>query len=376
VCLPAAKITARVLNQRLRLGHRSGPGCRLGSRGGPAVGRMPQLMPRAISRSRRSCAAAGLFLRWRRRLRLQDRFRPLVLALLALVVAAQPPAAGAVLKGRSGDGVAGASALPDESVQDAIVEQRVAVGRLRAAPGAEGVVQAAIRGLAMRSTALAEEAGARQVGLARAGGALPIEAEFERLASTPALARIRAAPRDRQASRAWNRSVPVLASLHDADMRASPPVHSMLDAGRMAAPVARVAAARVYRPDAPIMPLPGEIVRAFERTGGLRRPGLVIAAAPGQAVAAPDGGRVVFADAFKSYGLLLIIEHGREYHTLLWGFSRIDVAYGEEVRAGQVVGAMAADATGTPELHVELRRNGRPVNPMPWLAASTSRIRG
>jgi murein hydrolase activator len=276
-----------------------------------------------------------------------------------------------------------AARLPSGSIQHAITEhqhaiteQRRSVVRLRAAPGTEDVVQAAIRGLAIRSTALAEEAGARQAGLARAGGALSIGAELERLASTPAVARIRAAPRDRQPSRAWNRSVPVFASAHPADRRTSPLVHSMLDAGRMAASVARVAAARVFRPETPVMPLPGEIIRAFERTGRVRKPGLVIAAIPGQAVAAPDDGRIVFAGPFKSYGLLLIIEHGREYHTLLWGFSRIDVAYGEEVRTGQVVGAIGIDAKGTPQLHVELRRNGRPVNPMPWLAASTSRIRG
>jgi septal ring factor EnvC (AmiA/AmiB activator) len=72
----------------------------------------------------------------------------------------------------------------------------------------------------------------------------------------------------------------------------------------------------------------------------------------------------------------LIIEHQREYHTLLWGFSKLDVAKGDRVRTGQVVGVMADDAARTPALHVELRHNGRPVNPLPWLAASSNKVRG
>lgn len=139
----------------------------------------------------------------------------------------------------------------------------------------------------------------------------------------------------------------------------------------------RVPPARLRRSEAPIMPVPGEVVNPFSDQGGAStKPGITIAAAPGQAVAAPEDGRVVFAGAFRSYGQLLIIEHQREYHTLLWGFSELDVAKGDQVRTGQIVGVMAIDAEAVPELHVELRRNGRPVNPLPWLAANTNKVRG
>lgn len=99
---------------------------------------------------------------------------------------------------------------------------------------------------------------------------------------------------------------------------------------------------------------------------------LKIVAAPGQAVAAPVAGRVVFANRFKSYGLLLIIEHEREYHTLLWGFARLDVRVGDRLQMGQIVGIMDAGADEAPVLHVERRHNGQPVN----LAASSSRVQG
>ena len=150
----------------------------------------------------------------------------------------------------------------------------------------------------------------------------------------------------------------------------------LLQPGPLADGDLRVAPARLQSPRA-IMPIPGEVANLFSGLGGNDlNPGLSIVAAPGRAVAAPEDGRIVFAGPFKSYGLLLIIEHQREYHTLLWGFSRLDVAVGDPVRSGQIIGVMAADAERPAELHVELRRNGRPVNPLPWLAASSNKVRG
>jgi murein hydrolase activator len=101
-------------------------------------------------------------------------------------------------------------------------------------------------------------------------------------------------------------------------------------------------------------------------------PEITIPATPGQGVVAPVDGRVVFADRFKSYGLLLIIEHEREYHTLFWGFAWLDVRLGDYVLAGQVLGIMGARGDDPPVLHVERRRNGRPIE----LAASSSGIQG
>ncbi len=101
---------------------------------------------------------------------------------------------------------------------------------------------------------------------------------------------------------------------------------------------------------------------------------VAIPAAAHQRVAAPADGKVVFAGTFRSYGLLLIIEHDSEYHTLLWGFATLNVAAGEQVHGGQIVGMV--DAKAAPKLFVELRRNGRPVSPQAWLAASSSGIKG
>jgi septal ring factor EnvC (AmiA/AmiB activator) len=103
-------------------------------------------------------------------------------------------------------------------------------------------------------------------------------------------------------------------------------------------------------------------------------PAIEIAAKPRQRVAAPEDGVVVFANRFRSYGLLLIIEHDSEYHTLLWGFSSLDIELGDHIQAGQIVGT--AGTGQSPKLHVELRRNGEPVSPELWLAASNSGVKG
>jgi murein hydrolase activator len=135
-------------------------------------------------------------------------------------------------------------------------------------------------------------------------------------------------------------------------------------------PGIRAARARIHRGSPPILPVPDQLPDGrLVAHGG---PEWIIPAAPGQEVAAPVDGKVVFAGRFKSYGLLLILEHEREYHTLLWGFARLDVQLGEQVQVGQVVGIMDERGNDPPVLHVERRRNGRPVN----LAASNNGIQG
>ena len=128
--------------------------------------------------------------------------------------------------------------------------------------------------------------------------------------------------------------------------------------------------ARRPRPTPPLLPmLDGADDWALVAHAG---PELTIATAPGQAVAAPVEARVAFAGRFKSYGLLLILEHEGEYHTLLWGFARLDVHHGDQVEIGQIVGIMDARGGDPPVLHVERRRNGRPID----IAASSNGIQG
>ena len=102
---------------------------------------------------------------------------------------------------------------------------------------------------------------------------------------------------------------------------------------------------------------------------GLRAKGITINARAGAQVVAPFDGIVAFAGLFRGYGQLLIIEHSEGYHTLLAGMGRIDIAVGQRVLAGEPVGLMNESASSS--LYVELRRDGQPINPLPWLAERT-----
>jgi len=93
-------------------------------------------------------------------------------------------------------------------------------------------------------------------------------------------------------------------------------------------------------------------------------------------VVAPFDGKVVFAGPFRTFGQILIIEHRGGYHTLLAGMAQIDAVVGQWLLAGEPLGAMDTRRNENPVLYVELRRNGQPVNPLPWIAATDQKVRG
>jgi septal ring factor EnvC (AmiA/AmiB activator) len=122
-------------------------------------------------------------------------------------------------------------------------------------------------------------------------------------------------------------------------------------------------------------PVAGTIVRAWgDATDAGPATGISYRAPPAARVVAACSGRVAFAASFRSYGLLLIVDCGGGYHAVLAGFDRLDVKVGQTVSAGEPVGVMPGWEPGAagsrPALYVELRRDGQPVNPAPWLRAS------
>lgn len=127
------------------------------------------------------------------------------------------------------------------------------------------------------------------------------------------------------------------------------------------------------------MPFParGSVTVKFGQTTELGSPsrGITIATRANAQVVAPYEGQVVFSGPFRGYGLLLIIEHGEGYHTLLAGMARIDATVGQHLLPGEPVGVMG-QSESKPLLYVELRRNGQPVNPLPWLTAHKTKVTG
>ncbi|MHA1600349.1 MAG: peptidoglycan DD-metalloendopeptidase family protein [Alphaproteobacteria bacterium] len=127
-----------------------------------------------------------------------------------------------------------------------------------------------------------------------------------------------------------------------------------------------------------VMPARGSIIVRYgqNRGGNGAAKGITIAARGNAQVVAPFDGKVVYAGNFRRYGQILIIEHGGRYHTLLAGLDRIDAVVGQWLLAGEPVGILGAPGSGAPELYLELRRAGQPINPLPWLATIDDKVQG
>jgi septal ring factor EnvC (AmiA/AmiB activator) len=127
------------------------------------------------------------------------------------------------------------------------------------------------------------------------------------------------------------------------------------------------------------MPVRGRVVRLYGQESpapGSTDKGISIQARADAQVVAPYDGKIVYAGPFRGYGLILIIDHGGRYHTILAGFDRIDAVVGQWVLAGEPVARMGETAGNNPELYFELRRTGQAINPLPWLATTDDKVRG
>ena len=123
-------------------------------------------------------------------------------------------------------------------------------------------------------------------------------------------------------------------------------------------------------PGAILLPVSGAILRGEAGPATTASQRLSLRTIPAATVVAPFDGQVVYAGPFRADGVILIIRHGDRYHSLLAGPGRAEISAGEWVLAGEPVGVMpdAAEQGSGGVLYFELRRDGRPVDPQPWLA--------
>lgn len=120
---------------------------------------------------------------------------------------------------------------------------------------------------------------------------------------------------------------------------------------------------RLRRPHA------GDVNVAFGQsiaTGRLSE-GWLLGAAAGDEVRAVAAGRVAFADWLKGFGLLLILDHGDGYMSLYAQNESLLKDVGDWVAAGDVLSTVGASGgAAQPGLYIELRHQGRPLDPTPW----------
>lgn len=108
--------------------------------------------------------------------------------------------------------------------------------------------------------------------------------------------------------------------------------------------------------------------------GGRRQhKGVDLAAPVGTPIHAAADGTVERADWYSSYGLYVALEHGGDIETRYGHMSRLNVAAGQRVRKGDIIGYVGTTGRSTgPHLHYEVRIAGEAVNPVPYLQSGAA----
>lgn len=141
-------------------------------------------------------------------------------------------------------------------------------------------------------------------------------------------------------------------------------------AATAAAPVAPAAAA--VTPSAPVAdgsmklawPATGQMVGKFDDKANK---GIDIAGKKGDSVLAADDGRVIHVGPLRGYGNLVIIKHNETFLTAYGHNDKVLVTEQSTVRKGQKIAEMGNSDTDRVKLHFEVRKNGKPVDPMRYL---------
>ena len=114
-------------------------------------------------------------------------------------------------------------------------------------------------------------------------------------------------------------------------------------------------------------PVKGTVMRGFSPAEG-RNKGIDIKGKVGQPVSSAADGTVVYAGGgLRGFGKLIIVKHTQNYLSA-YGYNRVLlVKEGEKVKGGQHVAEIGSNASNDEILHFEIRRNGKPENPLKYL---------
>ncbi len=138
------------------------------------------------------------------------------------------------------------------------------------------------------------------------------------------------------------------------------------------------------------LPLPaaGALLRAFNETdaAGIKRPGIVVTARALSLVTAPISATIRFSGTFLDYGKVVILEPEPGYLMIIAGLDQIYVEFGQIVNTSDPIGLLGGKqpeaqdflieaskgggTIGQESLYIEIRNNGKPVDPINWFAIS------
>jgi septal ring factor EnvC (AmiA/AmiB activator) len=122
------------------------------------------------------------------------------------------------------------------------------------------------------------------------------------------------------------------------------------------------------------MPVKGKIVSLFGKFKNTRydvlkfRSGIEIQTERGEPIQAVYRGKILYADWFKGYGNMIIVDHGDSYYTVYAHIEEVFKAVGDVVEAGEVMATVGDSGSMTgPKLYFEVRHHGKALDPMQWL---------
>ena len=114
-------------------------------------------------------------------------------------------------------------------------------------------------------------------------------------------------------------------------------------------------------------PANGPVIETFSMTGQVNK-GIDLAGKKGEPVYAAADGKVVYSGTgLVGYGNLIIIKHNDLYLSAYGYNSRLLLKEGDMAKAGQKIAEIGSTGTNRDELHFEIRRNGKPVDPLQYL---------
>ena len=284
--------------------------------------------------------------------------------LLAVPAAPQDTLRGVlVLRGLSREIGRQAAALKQQqdkldALTSAMAAAAPALEQAEAVQAQQGAVLDAEIASAAASRQSAEDAAtaADQAAADDAARAHTLQEALKAISEAHAKALARAARLARRAARAGRAGAAAADAQREAELAAPAGAGLGVAAGRLMAPVA------------------GKVVRSWgDATLAGPATGISYQTPPGARVVSPCTGSVVFGSPFHGYGLLVILDCGGGYDFVLAGLDHLDVSVGQHLQSGEPVGIMAGwdpnQPADRPKLYLELRRNGDPVNPAPWLHA-------
>jgi septal ring factor EnvC (AmiA/AmiB activator) len=96
--------------------------------------------------------------------------------------------------------------------------------------------------------------------------------------------------------------------------------------------------------------------------------GIVIKADRGEPIRAVFNGQILYADWFKGYGNMIIIDHGENYYTVYAHAEELFASKGDTIDMGDVVATVGDSGSMIgPSLHFEVRHHGKPMDPVKWM---------